>query len=554
MLVSIKCDAFADDIRELDIKPGLNTILGSSDGSNAIGKTTFLWILDYIFGGQRYTRLMQGIKEHTDHQVIYFTFEFDGAKKYFYRKTDEPQKVFNCDAEGHVIEDMTIEKYREFLRQSYKLDKPGLGFNGLAGHFFRIYGGGNTHEWLPMKNSSDTNDSAVSFLMQLFGYGTILTGIDRIEQELNIKAFQVFLKKPPEPIDYSQMIDDNNVTINALQDRLDKLMKQHDSTDFAVLGLDTHMIDAVSKLQKELRQITRQYEALRSQMDSIEMNMAETVGDKATEFGALKKFFPGIELKALADIESFHQELREILRDEMQQEIDRLRPVLDFYVSEIERLKAKIKESGINQTINERIMSQCVSAKQRIEFLQAENDRLEHEKELQEERGMRLNKLRALADQYREAVKDIEAKINECLTTISNEVTAGIEKAPVLSMSLSNDLSFGTMDDTSEGTAFKNLVLYDLSLAKLSTVPVIIHDSNILKRIDDDYLEQILKHYQSCGSQVFIAFDKAESAKQGAKAILEQTTLLHMYDGHELFGQSWSKKTSEPSEAEKSEV
>lgn len=64
MLVSIKCDAFADDIRELDIKPGLNTILGSSDGSNAIGKTTFLWILDYIFGGQRYTRLMQGIKEH----------------------------------------------------------------------------------------------------------------------------------------------------------------------------------------------------------------------------------------------------------------------------------------------------------------------------------------------------------------------------------------------------------------------------------------------------------------------------------------------------------
>ena len=167
---------------------------------------------------------------------------------------------------------------------------------------------------------------------------------------------------------------------------------------------------------------------------------------------------------------------------------------------------------------------------------------------------MRLNRLRALAEQYREAVKDIEAQINESLTTISNEVTDGIEKAPVLSMGLSNDLSFGTIDDTSEGTAFKNLVLYDLSLAKLSTVPVIIHDSNILKRIDDDYLEQILEHYQSCGSQVFIAFDKAESAKQGAKAILEQTTLLHLYDGHELFGQSWSKKTSEPSAAETSEV
>jgi hypothetical protein len=180
--------------------------------------------------------------------------------------------------------------------------------------------------------------------MQLFGYGSILTGIKRMEQELNIKAFQVFLKKPPELIDYGQMIDDNNATIKALQNRLDKLMKQNDSANFATLGLGTQMIDVVSKLQKELRQITRQYEALRSQMDSIEMNMVETVGDKSTEFGALKKFFPGIELKALSDIESFHQQLREILRDEMQQEIDRLRPVLDFYVSEIERLKAKIKE------------------------------------------------------------------------------------------------------------------------------------------------------------------------------------------------------------------
>lgn len=554
MLVSIKCDAFAEDIRKLNVKPGLNTILGSSDGSNAIGKTTFLWILDFIFGGQRYAKLMQGIKEHTDHQVIYFTFEFDGAKKYFYRKTDEPQKIFNCDAEGHIIEDMTVDKYREFLRQSYHLDKPGLGMNGLVNHFFRIYGGGNTHEWSPMKNNSDTNDSAVNFLMQLFGYGNIVTGIARMEQELNIKAFQVFLKKPPEPIDYSQMIEDNNATIKALQDRLDKLMKQNDNTDFASLGLGTQMIDAVSKLQKELRQITRQYEAIKSQMDSIEINLAESMDDKAAEFNALNRFFPGTELKALSDIEAFHRQLREILRDEMQQEIDRLRPVLDFYVSEIERLKAKIKESGINQTISERIMSQCVSAKQRIESLQAENDRLEHEKELQEERGLMLNKLRALADQYREAVKDIEAQINEKMSAISSEVTSGIENAPLLSMGISNDLSFGTEDNTSEGTAFKNLILYDLSLAHLSTIPVIIHDSNILKRIDDSYLEQILKHYQRCGSQVFIAFDKADSVKEGAKVILEQTALLHLYDGHELFGQSWSKKASESARAENSEV
>ena len=546
MLIRIKCDAFAKDIQVLDIKPGLNTILGSSDGSNAIGKTTFLWILDFIYGGQRYAKLMQGIKQYTGHQVIYFTFLFDGAKKYFYRKTEEPNKVFSCDAEGHIIEDISIASYRELLRQYYKLDKPGLGFNGLVSHFFRIYGAGNTQEWLPMKGHSETNESAIDFLMQLFGYGNLVTSIDRMEQELNIDAFQVFLKKPPAPIDYDQMIEDNNAAIKALQQRLDKLLKQNGNIEYSILGLDTQLTDTVCKLQKELRQITLQYEAVRSQMDSIEMNLSESVEDKAAEFEALKKFFPGIELKSLSDIEIFHRQLRKILRDEMQKEINRLRPVLDFYSTEIDRLNVKIKESGINQAINERIMSQCVSAKQRIETLKAENQKLEYEKELQDERGYRLNKLRDLAEQYRDALKDIESQINKGLTVINSEVTAGIENAPVLSIGISNDLSFGAAGNTSEGTAFKNLILYDLCLAHLSFIPVIIHDSNILKRIDDTYLEQILKHYQDCGSQIFIAYDKAKSIKESARSILEQTTLLQLYDGHELFGKSWSKKTAGP--------
>ena len=48
MLVEIRCEAFADDIRTLSINPHLNTILGSSEGSNAIGKSTFLWVIDFI--------------------------------------------------------------------------------------------------------------------------------------------------------------------------------------------------------------------------------------------------------------------------------------------------------------------------------------------------------------------------------------------------------------------------------------------------------------------------------------------------------------------------
>lgn len=546
MLTQIHCDAFVEDIRSLTIKPGLNTILGSSEGSNAIGKSTFLWIVDFIFGGQQYSKMMPGMKQYTGSQVIYFTFEFDGEKKYFYRTTDEPTKVFSCDAAGHPIEDMTLEKYSEFLRQSYKLDKPGLMFPGIVSHFFRIYGGNNIQEWRPMKGRAESNEASVDFLMQLFGYGMLLGEISRMEDELNIKISQLFMKKQAQPISYSEKIESNNAAIKAMHERLQKLLAQGDELDFTILGLDTRMIETVSNLQKELRQITVQYEALRSQIDTIEMNLSETISEQSSEFVALSRFFLDANIKAFEDIEAFHRQLREILRDEMQDEINRLQPMVDFYMAEIERLKGKIRESGITRTISERIMSQAVSAKQRIEALQAENEQLEHDKELMEERNAKLNRLRTLADQHKEAVQSIEKQINDLVETVNAEVTSEKEKAPTISMTVPKDIFFGSPENISEGTAYKNLVLYDLCLAQLCPVPVMIHDSNILKRIDDAYLEQILLHYQKCGSQVFIAFDKAEAAKPAAKKILEESTLIHLYDGHELFGQSWSKMQAQP--------
>ena len=541
MLTQIRCDSFVEDIRTLILKPGLNTILGSSEGSNAIGKSTFLWIIDFIFGGQQYCKMMSGMKQYIGSQVIYFTFEFDGEKRYFYRTTDEATTVFSCDAAGHPIENMTLEKYSEFLRQAYKLDKPGLTFPGIINHFFRIYGGNNIQERKPMKGRTDSSESSVDFLMQLFGYGMLLGEIGRMEEELNIKISQLFMRKQTQSVSYSDKIAENEATITALQERLNKLLAQGDELDFSVLGLDTRMIETVSKLQKELRQITVQYEALRSQLDTIEMNLSETMGSQTSEFTALTRFFPNVNMKAFEDIEAFHRQLREILRDEMHEEINRLQPMVDFYMSEIERLKGKIHESGITRTISERIMSQAVSAKQRIESLQSENEQLEHEKELQEERNAKLNRLQVLADRHKETVQSIEEQINAFLETVNAEVTSGKEKAPTISMTVPKDIFFGCPENISEGTAYKNLVLYDLCLARLCLVPVMIHDSNILKRIDDAYLEQILMHYQQCGSQVFIAFDKAEAATPRAKKILEESTLIHLYDGHELFGQSWSK-------------
>ena len=42
--------------------------------------------------------------------------------------------------------------------------------------------------------------------------------------------------------------------------------------------------------------------------------------------------------------------------------------------------------------------------------------------------------------------------------------------------------------------------------------------------------------------------DKLESVSPGTQAILDEATLMHLSDGHELFGTSWSKITQKTME------
>lgn len=49
MLVELRCEKFHQKV--IKFHKGMNVVLGSLDADNSIGKTTFLMILDFIFGG-----------------------------------------------------------------------------------------------------------------------------------------------------------------------------------------------------------------------------------------------------------------------------------------------------------------------------------------------------------------------------------------------------------------------------------------------------------------------------------------------------------------------
>ena len=75
MLVEIHCDEFMSygkPRKPIIFHEGLNTVLGGQSADNSIGKSTFLLIIDYVFGVDtyKYSDASNKLKK------LYFTFSY----------------------------------------------------------------------------------------------------------------------------------------------------------------------------------------------------------------------------------------------------------------------------------------------------------------------------------------------------------------------------------------------------------------------------------------------------------------------------------------------
>lgn len=540
MLKEIRCDKFTEQYRTISFEPGLNTVLGSSGGSNAIGKTTLLLIIDYAFGGDDYHKsYVREIKRYAGAHSIYFTFEFDGELHYFFRDPSDTKEVCRCDKEGHLIKKIQIEEYRDFLYQQYKIDRPGLKFGDICSRYFRYYGRENTLERYPLQiTPRETHEKAVDFLLVLFGYNKILVSLKAMEEELGVKASQLRFQKK-QNVDASK-IAENQKAIESLKKRLKELMQDSEAAQMSVFGFDDKAYERVNAAQKELQGFINRRNRLQLQVNALKDRMHLNGHDSEEEFKSLQDFFPGIDMKAFSEIEDFHKSIREILNSELKDEVERLEPIIDRCEKEIERLKEKVLNSGIAKGMSEHVLSQCVQISKSIDRLKAQTDELIRQKELQENRVQAERRLNKLFDEQSEALASIVEGINDHMHRMNSFVTEEGETAPVLKITDEKNIEFKTPGNTSEGAAFKSLILYDLSLLQLCTIPALIHDSNILKSLGDMQLEHILELYGDSQKQIFIAFDKPGSTTSKASKILNSTARIQLSEEQPLFGKDWS--------------
>lgn len=137
MLHEIYCEQFHQ--KRIVFNPGLSVVLGTNAGDNSIGKSTFLLIVDYVFGGSTYAGTTDIIENVGSHD-IYFSFIFGEEIFKFCRNSINAHTVWKCNDSYEKVEEIGLNDYCKWLDSKYAISLPELSFRDAVGRYIRVYG------------------------------------------------------------------------------------------------------------------------------------------------------------------------------------------------------------------------------------------------------------------------------------------------------------------------------------------------------------------------------------------------------------------------------
>jgi len=551
MLREIRCDKFRtfDDKPREPIKfhPGLNAVLGTNDAKNSIGKSTFLMIIDFVFGGRDYVQKCTDVQQMVEGHTIEFCFEFEDGLHYYSRNTVNTTKVNRCDENYNVIDSISTDKFCKELAKGYHVDESLSSFRGMINPYFRVYQRDNLDEKAPLEVAKKGKpEAAINELLKLFGLYNLVMEY-KIQEKENEEQKDIYANS----IKYdlikkinAQEYKANQKRITELQVEIEKLEKSSEESDLSLLGIENpKILEQIGILKDELRKTNRKLSKYKSQLRVISDNRRNSVISVDSDIELLKEFFPGVDIKHIQEIEQFHCKIQEILTDEFSDAEEQLRGLINIAQDEQVLLEKEIRELGVNKDFSTQIFKTYAKLRNELDELQKENDA--HEK-LKEHRDA----IKEAKENTKAALKDERAHLQKMLNDKMGELNSYIynddSESPVITIAEDGkNYEFFTPYDSGAGTSCKGLILLDLSILEMTVLPALIHDSDIHKRIEDYSFGKILDLYQESGKQVFIAMDRQETFSPEITEKLERAKVLYLSgNGNELFGKDWKKKSN----------
>ncbi|HWO74640.1 MAG TPA: DUF2326 domain-containing protein [Bacillus sp. (in: firmicutes)] len=537
MLYEIICEQFKQ--RRIEFLPNLNTVLGDDTGSNSIGKSTFLLIIDFAFGGKDYILKSSEIQRHVGSHTIKFCFMFNEKKYFFLRNTEDLETVSKCDAEYNIISNLTLAQYCDFLKDRYNINLPYISFRDIVGRYARIYGKENLNEKRPLDIVHNESAGApINALLKLFGLYNV---ISELEFSLKQRETELSAFKNAQKYNFVSSIGKRKYSANLkelaeLEEEKEKISKDLDNK---LLDIDSVKAEELIKLKQRLSIVKRQRSRYYSQLLIIENNIKENSTIKSEQFDDLLKFFPDANIRSIAEVEKFHHEIRNVLRVELKEKKEDLNRLISVSQNEIDVIESNIKQIIQIPNLSKAILAKYSGLQKKSETLESENNaylKLISLTTSRDDTKIRRDQMK------KEQLQQLQMDINTRMQEINDYIYSEKKKPPIITFD-KNQYNFETIDDTGTGTSYKNMVVYDLSILELTALPILIHDSVVLKQIADEAIEKILKKYKHVDKQIFISFDKKTAYTAESQKILMETKVLELSpNGNELFGRSWNNK------------
>lgn len=558
MLLEIWCDKFASNVEgkmvprgPIKFHEGLNTILGDKKAGNSIGKSTFLMIIDFCFGGEDYCDTKKcNVVSFIGNHTIHFAFKFNDNIERYSRSTLDNEYVKVCDEQyeetGKVL---TIAEFHVHLYKSYQISVAENSFRSIVGRFSRIYGRDNYDERAPLRYGNERVADSIKALAQLYG---VYNQIKEYEDFYTLNSKKQSIRKEGREIGEiaavatsKQQVRKNEEEIARLTAELEELTANQDRS---LAQQDTEQLDQAVKLKGQIAALKRRRTRLISQLNTVRSNMDGSMLPTNDDIQELVEFFPGVAIAKLEAIEQYHKKMQAILKDEMALEVDRLELLITGATEEMRLLEDEQRNLGIPTHVSKRFLEHVVDLERRIHALKAQNQGYSDNKQLAAD--IKTSRMQ-LATARQDKLAQIQTIINQEMVRLNDYIYDRQRYAPEIQFSDTRtgnpSYSFGCVWNTGTGENYKNLIIFDLSILSTTDLPILVHDSLIFKNIADLPIEKIMALYMQSHKQVFIAFDKQEAFDVFTAITVAKTKVIELFEnGGELFGWSWAKKENTP--------
>lgn len=368
------CEIFCEEFHQKTIRfnENLNVVLGTNTGDNTIGKSSFLLIVDFAFGGNTYSKSIDILDNIGPHKIG-FKFKFEDQFFYFSRKIDESNVVFKCDEKYNIIDSMSKEAYCKWLAQKYNITMYGSTFRDTVGRYIRVYGKENYDEKRPLHNvPQEPGNKAIMALLKLFNF---YSTIEEFEKRLkdSIEAQSVFEKA--QKLDYVAKIgkrkyQTNQKEISRIESELQKLSDQISSN---LLDVDSEASEQAIQIKKTLSKAKRLRSYARNRLATLIDNQEYKFSSTTEDFEELANYFPNANLKHIREIESYHQKIATIFNEEILNEKSNLEVQISDYDLIINDLEKQLKSLVNNPSLSKLVLQKHADLLNEKKKLQQEN-------------------------------------------------------------------------------------------------------------------------------------------------------------------------------------